>query len=668
MAYVIPTTFTAIDLMTGPVMRMQKAMTGLTTIAGVRGAALSASLNEISNKAMNVATNAAMIGAAVAVPLGLATKAAIDFEAQMANVSTLVDTAKESMGAMGDEVLRVAKEIPKPISDLTESLYQIRSAGIAGAQAMHVLEVSGRLSVAGLSSVTDATKAVTSAMVGFKQQNLTTDQIANSFFLTVKEGKTKMDALNESFGAVADIVGESGLKMQDFMAATAALTNTGLTASESMMSLRQFIISLKKPSAEMTDVLENLGFKGADAGQQMINKYGDLGDIMMALKNEAHQVQDNINKALGRAQALVGFTALTGNQHSKYLENFKEQMQGVDNVMGAFMKQNKTAAAQMQIFDNNMRSLAISIGNILIPSLNKTMAFLNPVIDGFAWITKSFPDVTAVIVGGAGAFAVFTLSLAGVSFAIATITKATWLWNGAMAAFDFTMGVASVQMGTWNAVMLATPARMAGATLAMKGFSAATKSAFVELALAYGIYKIIMNEMDRQKQNKNLNPLGFDYDDAAGPGSKKNKGIRDKYGISEMQFNYDKAYYNYQKNQDLKPGEMYNVFGGKVARPFHFDWSNTIYGKAKQMSPEDSTNFKMYQQIQKREDSDSSFNKTEQNQDFNYQNRYKPDTTSPTVTVNNPIYISVDKDGKVTAENKPKKNGVYTLQTHTANA
>ena len=51
----------------------------------------------------------------------------------MANVSTLVDTTVENMDEMGESVLRLSKKIPKPINDLTEGLYYIRSAGIGAA-------------------------------------------------------------------------------------------------------------------------------------------------------------------------------------------------------------------------------------------------------------------------------------------------------------------------------------------------------------------------------------------------------------------------------------------------------------------------------------------------------------------------------------------------------
>ena len=152
--FIIPTVYTAVDKMSGPVMRMQAAVMGLANIGGARGTELQKSLEKTGDAASKIATSMLPIGLAIGIPFAIAGKQAMDFEKQMANVSTLVDTTKESMDAMGDSVLNLAKRTPVKLADLTESLYQIRSAGVDAAHAMGVLDASAKLSVAGLSTST----------------------------------------------------------------------------------------------------------------------------------------------------------------------------------------------------------------------------------------------------------------------------------------------------------------------------------------------------------------------------------------------------------------------------------------------------------------------------------------------------------------------------------
>ena len=73
MQYIIPTIFTARDQFTRPVMRMEAAMVSLTKVGGAAGAKITRSLSYTADAAMNGATSAGVMGAAILIPLGLAT-------------------------------------------------------------------------------------------------------------------------------------------------------------------------------------------------------------------------------------------------------------------------------------------------------------------------------------------------------------------------------------------------------------------------------------------------------------------------------------------------------------------------------------------------------------------------------------------------------------------
>ena len=119
---ILYTAFVAQDYFSTPVKKMGTSVKGLSTITTLAGNKMAASLGAVSAAAQQVGIAGAMMGTAIAVPLGLATKAAIDFEAQMSNVSTLLDTTVENMDDMGASVQKLAREIPKPLSDFTEGL------------------------------------------------------------------------------------------------------------------------------------------------------------------------------------------------------------------------------------------------------------------------------------------------------------------------------------------------------------------------------------------------------------------------------------------------------------------------------------------------------------------------------------------------------------------
>ncbi len=476
---IIPSIFTGVDRVTRVTRQIGLSLRGLSMTSDASMARMQRSFAATSNAAMGIATSSAAIGAAILIPLGLATKAAVGFEAEMGNVATLVDTTRENMDEMGEGVMRVGRRIAKPLKDLTESLYQIRSAGIGAGDAMHVLEVSGELAVAGLSTATEATKSVTSAMVAFKTQGLSTEQIANSFFLTVKQGKTKMDAINESFGSTALIVANAGMSLQEFNAATAAMTNAGFTASEAQTALRGATIALIKPTGEMVDVLSQMGFTGTDAGNQLIKKMGGVVAAMQAIKDAAGHAGDNINKAFGRVQGLNALIALTGNQNAQFKSNLKEQLEGANALNEAFGKQSAQAAAKMQIFKTRVQELGINIGKILIPVLTKIVDIVGPVVDGISSFAKNHKILTGIVIDSVAALGVLAATASIVGFTVGTVTKGFWLLKGALYAYQFTAGFVAVKTGTLTGALIANKAAAQGATFGLWGFNTALKASLV---------------------------------------------------------------------------------------------------------------------------------------------------------------------------------------------
>lgn len=433
MSFVIPTYFTAINKFSQPLAQMKAGVISFGNELSATQAKAAMALNNTASSWQQLAFTSGGAAMAILVPLGLATKKAMDFEKQMTNVATIVDTNKESMSAMGNEVMEIAKRVPVAISDLTESLYQIRSAGIDSAHAMDVLEQSAKLSVAGLSTATEATKAVTSAMVSFKNEHLSASRITDIFMQTVASGKTKMNEINEAFGKNAIIVADANIKLEEFMAATAALTNTGMPASEAMNSLAASIISLHKPTKQMLTVFEQLGVA---TGDQLIDKMGGLVPALVAINEEVKKAAPGVlemNKVFGRKEAYVSSTALThdlSDSFNKILPNMKNA--GVLNE--AFAKQLGTSASQTALMANQLHILGVKIGTLLMPVLLGLVKVLTWIIKPITWFVDTFPIFSKVILGVAAAF--------GVLLGLVTLGSiAMWAWNKALL---FAMGQTAI--------------------------------------------------------------------------------------------------------------------------------------------------------------------------------------------------------------------------------
>ncbi len=410
--FTVPSIFTAIDKLTSPVKKMQKSVQRFGDKGAAAAAKVERQFRKIQKTASKVARKTAILGLAIAAPLVIATKMAIDFEKQMSNVATLVDTSTESMSDMGAAVLDIATRVPVAIEDLTAGLFDVRSAGISAADSMNVLEVSAKLSQAGLSSTAEATNIMTSAMNTFKKEGLDAAEIADLLFKTTKFGKTTIAELSQSFGATASIIESAGVKLADFQAATSALTTVGVPASQAQTQLRAAIVALQKPTAEMEKIFKRIG---VTTEKELIAKFGGLGASFEVINKTATDMGINAAKAWSSVEAGAAVTSLVGATNEAYVDTLDNMVNGGNAVTEAFEKQLSTAAAQAQLAKNNMAALSITVGTVLIPVVISLIKKITPLIKRFSAWAKDNPKTLSTIVKVVAGIAALSFIISGVS-------------------------------------------------------------------------------------------------------------------------------------------------------------------------------------------------------------------------------------------------------------
>lgn len=423
----VPTIFTAVDKMSSVLSKMQGNVGKFASESQKKYAAMSRSMQNIQNNASQIGMAAGIMGAAIMVPLTLSVKKAIEFEDQMANVATLVDTTKESITNMGKEVLDVFVKVPIPLHDLTEALYKIRSAGIPAAEAMDVLDKSAKLGIAGRGTAVQAADALTSAINVFRDEGLSANKIASMLFETVRLGKTTIEGMSESFGATANVVHAGGVKLNDFLAATAAMTVMGEPASQAMNQVRSSVFALEKPTQRMKYLFHELGVKDV---RDLIGKFGNLGNAMKAVEEMGTKRGVNLAKAWGKVQAFAAVISLTGNGKAAYNNNLAGMANSEADQAAAYADKLNTMKAQSQLLQNELQYFAIKVGTALLPVLVKLAKMLQPIVEWFGrWIDNN-PTLAKVILITAGAIGSLLLVIAPLAFAIAGVASVMKLWAG----------------------------------------------------------------------------------------------------------------------------------------------------------------------------------------------------------------------------------------------
>ena len=316
-----------------------------------------------------------------------------EFEQSMSNISTLIDTNTESLESMTNEVLRMSKEIPFSAKELSEGLYQIRSAGISAEDSMNILYKSSKLAVAGLSSISEAVNISTSAINSWKLTGGDANNIFNSLFLAVKNGKTTVSELSKGFGQVAGLASNAGIGLNEFLSATSALTTTGQSASIAYTQLRASINSIQAPTEEMKKLFDKAGIS---SGQLELKNNG-LVETMKKINGVANGNAESLKKAYGSVEAMNAGISLADNLYQQFTDTLNEMNTDTEALGKAFEKQSETIQNQTKLIGNKFFVLKQKAVQAFGPMINYLMDAVGNFLDWFMGGMKLLPDYFAYI-------------------------------------------------------------------------------------------------------------------------------------------------------------------------------------------------------------------------------------------------------------------------------
>lgn len=163
-------------------MAKSKSYEMLLKIAGKTDSSLKAACNtaaknidalgKTAKNAGKMIAGAAAAGAAAVGTIGVAAvKAASDYEAQLANVATLLTGTEAEVAArtseIGSQIMEVSNRTGVATADLTDGMYQVVSAFGDSADAASILETAAKSAAAGNATTTDSINLLSAVTKGY---------------------------------------------------------------------------------------------------------------------------------------------------------------------------------------------------------------------------------------------------------------------------------------------------------------------------------------------------------------------------------------------------------------------------------------------------------------------------------------------------------------------
>ena len=215
-----------------------------------------------------------------------------EFNRELARTATLGEEARARIDEFGDAVrdLSVASGIAP--DQLADGLFNVISAGTQAADAMGVLEEATRLAVAGQSDLTAAVKGLATVANSFSltgQEGFR--EIAENLFAAQVIGKTTIEDLANNIGKLGAVAANSSIPMDQLFTALSEVTQVANNTEEASTGLRAAIIAITKPTAEMKEILIDLGIPLGDAAFKGRNLCEMFGRIRRRAKELGHPME-----------------------------------------------------------------------------------------------------------------------------------------------------------------------------------------------------------------------------------------------------------------------------------------------------------------------------------------------------------------------------------------
>ena len=285
--------------------------------------------------------------------------AAAEFEKAAREVNSLLNLDETGFKELTRDIQEASLAMGVDLIDTTKAAYQAISAGVPRENLLEFLKTASAAAVAGLTSTETAVDVLSTVVNSFGQENISASRAADILFSAVKDGKTTFDQLAASMSVAAPLAAKMGLDFEEVAAAAAVLTQQGVPTAEAMTQIRAVMVAMKKPTAEMADTIERLGFETADA---LVKEKGFRGALDLLTKS-AEKNGISITQIFSRVEALNGTLGLTGRNAEAFGQSLTNAYDSAGDAAAAFAINNDTATRATEKVKVAWQNLGASLQN-----------------------------------------------------------------------------------------------------------------------------------------------------------------------------------------------------------------------------------------------------------------------------------------------------------------
>lgn len=341
-----------------------------------------ASLGQTAKTAGKIAAGAMVAAATAVATLGTAAvKSAAEYEAQLANVSTLLTGTEAEVAArtaeIGDQVLEISNRTGVATADLTDGMYQVVSAFGDSADAAAILETAAKSAAAGNATTTDSINLLSAVTKGYGDTSAeAVRQAADLAFATVRLGQTSFPELAAGMGKVIPLASTLGLEQEQLWGAMATLTGVTGSTAEVVTQMKATMQAFLSPSKNMQAALKNMGY---ESGQALLESKGLQGSLD-ALKDAVGGNELAFAGLFSSVEAQTAVLAMAGNQAENLTSKTAEMYEATGAANTAFERQTNNLKYDIKMIKNLGANFLTQLGTNILPYVREFAEAALPVV------------------------------------------------------------------------------------------------------------------------------------------------------------------------------------------------------------------------------------------------------------------------------------------------
>lgn len=409
-----------------------------------------------------IAAGVAIGVGAITTALAATTKQAIDFEAQFAEVETLLSgMSAQGVEALKTEVIELSKETGILTNENIPALYQAISASVPTDNVIDFMRVASQNAIGGVTDLEISVDGLTTIINAYGMDVSEATNVSDMMFQTMKRGKTTIGELASSYFNVTSIAAALGVSFGNISAAMATITAQGVPTSVSTTYLRQMLVEL---GDEGTDVAKTFKKLSGQTFREFIASGNSLQDALKLLEAEAKRNDVTLNNLFGSVEAGNAALALTGDNTKRFTSDLEAMEKSAGATAEAFKKIDENPAQRIKKIQASLQAVTLEIGRSLIPVAEKMIKLIEDNKDGITNFIKSIANffvsiaqhgklAISILSGVAAGFVALNVALAitapasvGVAGGIGAITAAFSALNVATGGIILAIGFVAMAL------------------------------------------------------------------------------------------------------------------------------------------------------------------------------------------------------------------------------